>query len=1170
MPDAEFFINNTVTVDHRHAAKTQNNQSYENQNLNSSWSIPVTENKKHYYENQSPTKSYRQPGCTEPSKVPLLDYPGHRPPSSDYYGGNPSPVTNNNTSFSRSIDDTVDIVRKRLLNRNESQTLLEDSVSDQSCSIHASDPSHSYQKIQSETPAKKKIIRQKQSVKSNCDKIKNKIVHQLFKMDKDKIHKLMDNPNSSTKFEYAISSLITESQISLNRSLRSVAEKSLYKSSSDFIQDHSNTIYEDTFIKQMQCILDPQDTVFLEDIKPLVMAELSKVLQIEDFDQNYDVGMLDDNVNYEPKDEFSECQYDELMNYHPFNEHSNEKYSENQTAELLYNNIENYSNEDFENIDQYEKVSEKEVKPLYERRATTKFHDYSEERRQSSENRRKSLENRPPLEPYKTSPKSLPLFEPSREQLTEEEDPFAELDKQYHVPVDHNFIETDAYANLEQSCTSSTNSDKFQNIIISSPSVITNIVPNHNNNKNLESDIKPMVKSPLNLPISKMNEADEHRDTKLQSKIVCSHEKYTEKNTTLKNDNTGQIILNRIDTKCENTQSTKFIDKKEPNKNEVINPIKSCTKSNSRKRSIDQRPSHRKEKRKKSESSPTQLNQDLTNKNSDFGLSQSKSPEKEKNSKKSSIYSYFSKSEENSDTTKEMKKVITTDKTYSDKYVRRKEGSKIKGSDLSLKHNSDILTSPKESNNANTSGLTPTKSDTKAKLKPINMFEEQSKKVHLHQAHRNTALPTFIGNKSVKASNKQNSKSPNMNHAEKVIKRSFSRETQTVVAKSSISKFSQTEKKKFAVKAVQTDPVFYERFKSNSTDTFDRMKEIDLEIQVLLQEKFKLYSSLENKDYGQNSMQTLGMTVLNVTPVEETRHDEVTDNITELSADSIVDDFTNIPVEELEQIALESLKEDKVIEQPKRARRLNNKKSEQNSSSSSVRRRITKKQKPLNISLLEQIITDDRPLEDIIPLDELENSPVKKKPQSAKKKVSKKSKKVIRKKGNVKNYNLKDCFVVLERMNINRNMVELYDEYNKIESEPISTLIIESPLPDIVDIQSNREFVELQLETTEIIEEDNNIQFDMLDVSEDIVIGDNCEVKDHDKDINERIEVPINEEIILDNSQSSCDDLTAPDSSQGENECKMYDYSIDENLRRDSITVTGNADAVLAIEVCQV
>lgn len=36
--------------------------------------------------------------------------------------------------------------------------------------------------------------------------------------------------------------------------------------------------------------------------------------------------------------------------------------------------------------------------------------------------------------------------------------------------------------------------------------------------------------------------------------------------------------------------------------------------------------------------------------------------------------------------------------------------------------------------------------------------------------------------------------------------------------------------------------------------------------------------------------------------------------------------------------------------------------------------------------------------------------------------------------------------------------------------------------------------------------------------------------------------------------------------SQGE-ECKVYDYSADENLRRDSVVVSGNADAVLAVEV---
>ncbi|CAH2094348.1 unnamed protein product [Euphydryas editha] len=159
----------------------------------------------------------------------------------------------------------------------------------------------------------KKLYQQSQqsSGKSNCAKIKNKIVHQLFKMDKEKNHKLMDSPNSSDKFEYAISSLITESQNSFNRHLRSAAEKSLCSSSAEFMQNDNNTIYEDTFMKQMQCILDPQDTVLLEDIKPIVMAELSKVLQIGEFDeQQYDVE--DDNA------------YSQHHEQHNFNHYSDE------------------------------------------------------------------------------------------------------------------------------------------------------------------------------------------------------------------------------------------------------------------------------------------------------------------------------------------------------------------------------------------------------------------------------------------------------------------------------------------------------------------------------------------------------------------------------------------------------------------------------------------------------------------------------------------------------------------------------------------------------------------------------------------------------------------------------------------------------------------------------
>ncbi|CAH2045885.1 unnamed protein product, partial [Iphiclides podalirius] len=78
-------------------------------------------------------------------------------------------------------------------------------------------------------------------------------------------------------------------------------------------------------------------------------------------------------------------------------------------------------------------------------------------------------------------------------------------------------------------------------------------------------------------------------------------------------------------------------------------------------------------------------------------------------------------------------------------------------------------------------------------------------------------------------------------------------------------------------------------------------------------------------------------------------------------------------------------------------------------------------------------------------------------------------------------------------------------------------------------------------------------------------LGDSCEIKSiQDKEF-ETVEVPINDEIILDNSQSS-EDILAPATLSGDSECIMYDYSADENLCRDTITVTGNADAVLAIE----
>ncbi|XP_030036182.2 interaptin [Manduca sexta] len=1139
-------VNNMGDVDHRLQPSTpKHHNSFTNPHVNTSWNNQQQKSRPPY-ENRSPQKTFRLQESGETHKKPLLDYPGHRPPASDYYGGTPNTMTSaNNTSFSRSVDDTVDIVRKRLMHRNESQSSQEDNSVTNSHSDLTTE-NNTYPPSQSGQIPKKKILPPKPTVKSNCDKMKNKIVHQLFKMDKDKIHKLMDNPNSSTKFEYAISSLITESQNSLNRHLRSIAEKSLCSSSEDFINNDNNTIYEDTFMKQMQCILDPQDTILLEDIKPLVMAELTKVLQLDEVDQTQTVTEIERPDLHNLSNEHTDYAYPESYNYEDY-------------PQDIYCDIKDYiPNEFSENASNTETNSsydlsssyQQDIKPLFERRPAKRI-DYEQERKKSSESRNsgRNLDIKPVIDEhsiYNLNQEPTDLFDVHCEQLSEDDDPFAELDKQYHVPVDHNFIEHDEIANIQSSV--------YNNKLLHT----------ENESANATSTLDTLDESFASLH-------GEHHDTTPPS--ITKEEQENKSTAISAKPNDVPNLIETIDIKTDNLPKTKSLDKKEPDKSTSTNIIKSS--SNSRKRSIDQRPSHRKEKRKKSESSPSDHNKNISNKV--INEQTPKNTESCEGSTKTVLCLFSQQNANCKEPIKDNKRSKSVDKGYSDKYVKRKESRKKsvdtktpKKRTTSTSGHSSI--SPKE--NTSSSGQISTQQEAKAKLQTIDIFTTKPKKINFHQAHRNTALVPSPVKGIEKDKPKPQTGSNILKDESKSAKKLQSKETQTFESKISTSRFCQTEKKKLVVKAIQTEPVTFEKSKIKSKDAFERMKEIDLEIQVLLQEKFQLYSSLESKDSCSNTMQDLGMTVLNVAPYEETKDDD--DNSLEnvLTGDAIVDDFTSIPVEELEQIALETVQEEEenAGRYEKRTRRMTQKLLEQERSGSPMTsRRSNKKIKTPNISLLEQIITDDRPLEDIIVLDELESTPVKTTKKKSQRNQSTKKKLAAKKKSkplDIPSNNLRACSVVLCRINVSPYLDK--EESNNDEGkEQIPDTEGDKPIEKEKPEEPQLSILQASIpEPTEIVEETvvNDLQFDMLDVSEDIVIEENSDNNLLDRGPIDRSHITINEEIILGNSQSSSDDVYVLESAQGEAECKMYDYSTDENLRRDSVTVTGNGDAVLAIE----
>ncbi|KAJ0173781.1 hypothetical protein K1T71_010930 [Dendrolimus kikuchii] len=1148
-------VNDLGDVDHRLPPNIADNRDNYGKR-HSTWVNPVLENKRQYYD-RTPHRYSQNHEDNETQKLSFADYTGHRPPSSDHYRGSSNP-TNNNTAFTRSVDDTVDIIRKRLRDRSDGHlSCSQESTSQDKNDEKLPESSKPYSENQQDQLSKRRIQRPAQVI-SNCDKIKSNIVHQLFKMDKNKIHKLMDNPSSSTKFEYAISSLITESQNSLNKQLRSVAEKSLNNSCTNYISDDNNTIYEDTFMKQMQCLLDPQDTVFLEDIKPIVMAELNKVLQVDEYDQDCDI-YEENQTSYESNEQSDYTYCSETSNYEdqPYN-YENKLYEQELASELYFN-----KSGDEKVVDNRYTVKQESViesQQLYERRST-KPPDYSEnvnvDRRYSTDSQRQIRKSIDTINEDRINTHNpVPLFDTNTEQFSEDEDPFAELDKQYHVAVDHNFINNDDFGSPAQSVTSSIN--KSPNI----QGETTNKIPISSMNpleikKEIDSQLERLAKSPI----------------KLQS-LDISKENVS---STIKNETGTTQHYSTVETK--KVSSTKPNELNDTEKIEHSSSVvKAFTPSIARKRSISQMPSHRKEKRKKSESNSTEFDQQSFNKNTSLP----------KSLDAAKLMCNISSTKETKDN--------SSDKTTIDKYVKRKTEPR-KSKDVTNKKNnnnnvtSHSILSPKDSSSCPVSTETQSKSDAKNKLKTIDMFMDQPKKsTPLHQAHRNTAAAstgslnkTGEENKIKLGIMKPNSK-VSVNHVStQVMRKVLTKEAQTTISRCSKSRFCQTERKKFTTRAVQTDQLSFGKTTSRASDCLERMKEIDLEIQVLLQEKFKLYNSIESKDSCQNTVQTLGMTVLSVTPLDDEKDEEDIENNT-LSEDAIVDSFTSIPVEELEQIALETVQNENTdfhdSNTSKRSRKPSVRDLERSSSSPTVTK-SGRKVKPPNISLLEQIITSDKPLEDIIVLDELESSPVKPvKKKSQKRPVSKK--KSVKKPKSAKSlvdyssFKLQECSVLLERQDVSQYLIDKSDliQLSDLGIERHSPLslnsmpeIIQSDFPEKISyVESKPQAEEKALDNVrqEVIPV-NDIQLDMLDVSEDIVIGDVCEVKCDDSSDQINHEFIINEEIILDNSQSSCEEITS-DASQEDIICKMFDYSTDENLSKDSITVSGNADSILAIE----
>lgn len=115
-------------------------------------------------------RSHNKPHSSEGEVYKASAYTGHRPPASDHYGCNPThsfSTSDNSRTFSRSVDDTVDIVRKRLLNRNEVQSGSENYENNQNTTDVENQrltdciPTDCLPNNQQEQPTKKRYQKQK-------------------------------------------------------------------------------------------------------------------------------------------------------------------------------------------------------------------------------------------------------------------------------------------------------------------------------------------------------------------------------------------------------------------------------------------------------------------------------------------------------------------------------------------------------------------------------------------------------------------------------------------------------------------------------------------------------------------------------------------------------------------------------------------------------------------------------------------------------------------------------------------------------------------------------------------------------------------------------------------------------------------------------------------------
>lgn len=1000
--------------------------------------------------------------------------------------------------YDKSICDTVDIIKKKLMERKEvksTETYSENNVNN-------NNTISGIEKLPVQRNTQVRVSRHVHKPiniipkKENADNMKKSIVQQLFKMDRKALSKLVDDPQSSTKFECAIDSLILESRNSLNRHLRNAAEKSLIGQNTQQLAYNNNEIlFDDTFMKQMQCILEPSDSVNLSDIKPLVMAELSKVLELDEITK-YELQQPNlEFYNYEVNNEYNnDLEYDFDNLYTDFSQ-------DIKTSEVSFNDTQCKRNISYSD-DSLRFVKSENIK-------SASPHD---EILDNNEHNVQYFHNTESQETRCTAIEQFDQLNVSNERYNSniDSEEFGENEISFNASYDFNDYSNQDLNNLfAKSIKEGLDATQTELLIPEiNYEMQTEVIKTENvlNTRDISEERTAGIKS-----LEQTLSTSGHKDC-ASVPSLSETESSTEKDKNVSSQNTNKI-------KC------------------------SPDTINSRKRECDDKISHRKEKRKKVDINKSEGNKQLLNKSiTNFSDCDAKKSDKCEVGTKS-VFNLFANSNQNKSNalqSPQKKKNETASLSYSNKYVKRKEGDKKKNSTSPNKkietHLSNDKLTPqqlynrlmadnkisKEANSHLTNNRkTRDQSSLKINTKPCQALARKG------TLQKQSFSPKITDHGNQKPQDKTNHISlkwkPNVNLS---VKR-LSKSTQTVqnrfvtksvqtlekYKKKLLSRDTQTEATTQTTVSIQTEDINIKNMKND--DILERMKQIDLEIQILIQEKFKLYNSLESTVTTQNTnMDTFGMTVVNMPSISQTE-DFVETGVNIGNVEIVIpEESSQSQIEINSESAKTTEQSPDMVVTGRVNTRFNRKKLQETNAAQP----LTGKKNPTRVQ----------------------------KPRT----YSKKPKKTVAKNIRAISDVVKECTVLLTRQDFT------YLNKNKSELEPI---IQDDNVLEVCCVTDEMENDVVLIENIETVNLVDGYEIEMT--AEFDLDGNSIHILDTIAD--NEIDM-IHEEVVIDANDKMCEDNS--ELTRLDNVPKTYDFTLDGNHAVDAVTVNGHGDAVIAVE----